>query len=134
MAVDVAIREALAARLATLAISPALPVAWENVRFEGPDHGWVEAQIFRSGKTRLGNSTRHRHFGFMQVTVVAPREIGAVKPDEIAAAVAEHFPVDLRLPAGGREVRVTSEPALATGLSDESWWRVPVTVPFELYD
>lgn len=134
MASDDAIRTALMTRLGTLTLSPAKPVAWENTDFEPANGGWIEPQLFRSGKERITVGGRHRHFGFLQVTVVAPKGAGDASADATAALVAAHFPADLKLAAGGFTVRITEDPALAGGLPDGSWWRVPVSIPWELYD
>lgn len=149
---DVEIRLALAQHLAALELSPSLPVAWENDDFNPPATGFLQSQLFRSGVQRLTIGPEgHRHFGFLQVTVVLPKNEGAAQADRVAEIVRDHFPADLwlssgttlpggptlpvgdTLPGGDRILRVTQTPVIAGGLPDGPWWRVPVTIEFEAF-
>lgn len=131
MAAD--IRLALSARLASLVLSPAMPIAWEGVEFDPPPvTGYLDVQLFRSATNRqfIGSADPHQRLGFLQVAVmVAPGDDGAgvMRADRIADAIVAHFPCDLRL--GG--VRITARPNVAGGFPDGAWWRLPISVPFE---
>lgn len=130
MAAD--IRLALSARLASLVLTPALPIIWEGQDKPAPAGGYLEPQLFRSATTRqfLGSGDPHQRLGFLQVAIMIPPGddgAGVMRADRIADAIVAHFPCDLRL----GEVRITQTPHVSGGFPDGAFWRLPISVYWE---
>ena len=129
-----AVRAAFGDRLNSLVFSPAFPIVPDNIDDPGGTYK-LETNVVFNQNNRFGIGIEHQYTGFFQVTVVMPSGEGAVKADNVAKAISDHFPVDLKLTAGEYVVRVTSTPDIAGGYDDDhSDWRVPVTVYFESWD
>lgn len=120
--------DALNAHLATM---PGLPaVAWPNVNTPAAKP-YLEVAVFRNIPLRLTFGGYHRRPGIYQVTVVALEGKGTGPAGEIAEAIRDHFPADLKLSTdAGRTVRITQEPQIAGGLQDQGQYRIPVSVYF----
>lgn len=130
MAAD--IRLALSARLASLVLTPTLPIIWEGQDVPAPSGGFLQPQLFRSAtnRTSVGSDGPHQRLGFLQVAIMVPPGddgAGVMRAERIADAISAHFPCDLRLD----EVRITQAPHVAGGFPDGAFWRLPVTVYFE---
>lgn len=135
MTIETSIENALFERVATLALNPALPVAWPNVSFQRPTTGYVRVTHMPNTSQRLfiKSTAPHRRRGILQVDVFMPLNGGATKATENAGKVAEHFSTDLKLPKDGLSVRITKAPDVAQAFSDETHWQVPVTITYECY-
>lgn len=133
-----AIKEALFARLATLILSPVHPVAWPNLNFAPPaGNRYLEARYVPNSVDRLLIDTDgpHQRLGFLQVNVRDKLNMGT-RIDDIAGAVAAHFPTDLRLHhALGLSVRITADPSPSPMLVETSppGVVVPVLIPWECW-
>lgn len=128
------IRIALETRVKDLVLSPALPVVFEGLDGGPSDGGWLDVRLFRNENERLtiaGGDTRR--MGFLQIRVMFPLGEGAVEADDVAVEVASHFPDQSKYWYNGTRVRITSEPSIAGGLRDGSWWTVPVTIYYETF-
>lgn len=136
--VEGAIKEALLARLATLVLAPVHPVSWPNLNFTPPaGNRYLEARYVPNAVNRMLIDTDgpHQRLGFLQVNVRDGLNQGT-RIDDIAGAVAKHFPADLRLHhALGLSVRVTADPEPAPMLVESSppGVVVPVMIPFECW-
>lgn len=129
------IRKALLGRLATLPVSPALPVVdAENTPFK-PKVGeaYLEA-VFIPNETNtvfVGDRDPKQYQGFLQVTVVTPRLKPPVDPFEVAGTIISHYRKGTRLSGGpGVTVRILREPWASQPIPDEGWRRVPVSIPY----
>lgn len=128
------VRVALSARLASLVMSPVLPVYSENNEIDEGGSAWLETQLFRSSNDPFGLGGEHRHSGFFQIALVRPQGAGAPTSDRVADLVAAHFPKDLKLVSGSTTIRVTATPTVAGGYQDGNKWRVPISVYYEAWD
>ena len=129
--------EALLARLATLVLAPALPVAWPGVAFTPPTSGsgylrptWLPAETSVFG---VGDDDAEVYRGVLQVDVFWPEGRGYVEPLERAGAVAEHFTKGTKMDRQGVRVRVENSPSVEQPLDEPGWTHVPVTVPYAAY-
>lgn len=131
------IRAALSAHLTSLDLDPELPVVFENDDEPAGNPQYLEVTLLRSPPDKFGLGTPHRHYGIFQVTVLTPESeggAGAMTPDRVADAVAAHFPDNTRLFHDTTRVRILQTPAIASGYSDEGYWRVPVSIYYEAWD
>src|SRR6266481_667051 len=126
------ITEALLQRLAALTLSPALQVAWPGVTFPAP--GTTKPAIYLEARAPLrvptsavGISAWNEHSGIFQVDVLYSAQDGAIKPTQIADAVAAQFPRGTRLTNGAVEVQIDQPPAIASPIDDAPYTRTPVS-------
>jgi hypothetical protein len=130
------IADALKARLAALAFSPALQIAWPNVAFTPPSGTYLRVDNLRNTTDRvlIGNDDPHRQQGILQVTVMAPAGGGETAAFEIAGQIADWFMAEPRLFFDGGSLRITKRPDIASLKdSDGSRWQVPVSIAWEAY-
>lgn len=133
-----AIKETLLARLATLVLAPVHPVAWPNVNFTAPQgNRYLEVRVVPNTVDRMiiGADGPHLRQGFLQINVRDGLNQGT-RVDDIAGAVAAHFPADLRLHhALGVSVRITADAEPNSMLVETSppGVVVPVLVPWECW-
>lgn len=133
--VEDAMMEVLFARLATLVLAPAHPVAWPNLNFTKPSNNrYLEARFVPNASTRFGvDEGPHDRFGFLQVNVRDKLNTGA-RVTGIASAVAAHFPSDLALFHDiGIKVRIMKAPDVGDMMIETSppGVMVPVLIPYE---
>ncbi|PSJ60992.1 hypothetical protein C7I85_11935 [Mesorhizobium soli] len=142
--VQSSIEAALFARVNTLVLSPALPIAWPNFAFPGVDAqgrekpkpaSYLRVMHMPNAAYRLciGSGSPHQRQGLLQLDVFQPLNKGATAATELAETVAEHFPTDLKLRSGTVTLRVTKFPDIAQAFSDSTHWQVPVTVAYECF-
>jgi predicted secreted protein len=135
--VESQITEALLQRLGTLTLSPALQVAYPNVPFPAsgatkPDT-YLEAHQLRADVQAVGISAWNEHAGILQVDVVYKAQDGAIKPTQIADAVAAHFPRNLHLANGNVRVDINEKPSIAAPISDAPYTRTPVSIRYRVF-
>ncbi|MET3648031.1 phage tail terminator-like protein [Phyllobacterium ifriqiyense] len=130
----------LLARLAALVLSPALPVAQPGIPFiapietSGPNSGkpkpYLRADFIPNRTENLGiaDDAKARHQGILQVMVVHPSGIGAVKPTDIGGAVAAHFAKGTKLYGSGVKVKVYQKPSVGAPMIETDKIYVPVTI------
>lgn len=122
---------ALQNHLLTLANLP--PVAWEDVGYK-PVVGTAYLQVNQLRNTPIehgiANDIREDR-GILQVAVVYPGGKGAVQALNLAQRVAEHFPVEMEIILGDHHLSIQNHPTIHTGIPDEGWYRVPVSVPWQ---
>lgn len=131
--VETSIVEALMARLATLTLSPALPVAWPNVDYTPPAAGYLRVTHAPNTATQvtLGTEGKNRHIGIFQVDVMLPIIIGISTPMEKAGAVAAHFKRGTVLTKDGISVRITRPPEIRPALQSLPYIQVPVIIRYQ---
>jgi hypothetical protein len=128
--IEASIQAALFARMASLVVSPAHPVAWPNLSFKAPaNKRYLRVSHLPNTTDRLyiGSSEPHQHQGILQVTVCAPLNSGEEAAREIAGLVANHFPADLALANG---VRITKRPNTASALIIDTELQIPVSIAY----
>lgn len=132
--VESLILDALMARVNGIGIG--YPVAWPNVDYTPPADQKYLAVAFlpnRNQRVAITTTTPHRRGGLLQVSVYWPRGKGIAAPLDIAGKVAEHFPADLILAAGGVTIRVTQAPDVAGLLHEDQAVQVPVSIYWEAF-
>lgn len=130
------IARALAQRLEALTFSPALSIAWPNVKFTPPSGTYLRVDDMRNATDRvvIANDGPHRQQGILQVTVMAPIDGGEIAPLEIAGQIADWFMAEPRLFFAGGSVRITKRPDIVSLRDpDGARWQVPVSVSWEAY-
>ena len=144
MTVESSIETALFNRVRTLTLSPALTLAWPNKEFPGHNASgvaismpasYIRVEQFDNQNERLflKGSDPHWRRGFLQLTVVTPRDKGSPPAKAIAGTVAEHFPAGLALYSGGVKVNITKAPDVLFPLLGDNSWDVPVTIYYEAF-
>lgn len=131
--VETSIWLALRARVASLALSPVLPVNYPNEAFTPPATGYLRVTWIPNTTRRLftGSTAPHERLGLLQIDVMAKLNQNAAVAMEIAGIVAEHFPADLRMTAHGVTCRVTKAPSVAMPMPGDAFLQVPVTISVE---
>lgn len=124
------IEAALFARVAALALTPAMVVAWPNKAFTPPAEGYLRVTHVPNVNRRLtiGSADPHQRLGLLQVSVFLPLNKGSSPATEIAGAIAAHFPADLRMRSGNVTVKVERKPDVSQGTPDGAYWHVPVMI------
>lgn len=127
------IADAIKQRLSLLNFTPPIPLSHPNRGIDPPSDGsrWISYTIERAETERLDLSDSTRFSGSLVAIVCTRLSAGSGEGEDLADAIAGHFPVDLALPiTGGGHVRITSHPSVRTGYQDGAYWRTPVVVPF----
>jgi hypothetical protein len=129
-AVEGMIPEALFAHMAELVLTPALPVAYPDIAFTPPAGPYLRVYFIPNGTERLfiGNGEPNRHQGILQVTVVFPSGQGAIRPNDVAGAVANHFGEGTQLPITGGVVRIDKRPSISPAMQDTDRIQIPVSI------
>ena len=122
---------ALESHLLTLANLP--PIAWEDVSYKPVvNHAYLQVNQLRNTPIEYGiaNDIREDR-GILQVTVVCPGGNGKVAAVALASRVSEHFSIDLEIELAGYDLSIQNHPTVHTGIPDEGWYRVPVSIPWQ---
>lgn len=115
--------EALA--LFVAAHSNGLPVAFQEVEFAPPESGiYIDATFLPNGLKFEGVAAGRLDQGLMQLSLVYPRANGLKKPFAAAQAIADHYPIGLRI----GKIKVNRQTVVAAPLPDAHEIRVPITV------
>ena len=124
---------ALKARLASLS---GTPKAWPNEVFDPAAPGnmpYIACTVVRAGTTdETVDGTAPVVVGRLIATVVVEAGTGEIKADTIAAQIAALFPMGLRIPAGAQSICIMQPPHIREGMPDGAYWRVPVSIPFQI--
>ena len=134
--VETEIMELLFARLGSFVASPALPIAWPNVPFTPPaDHRYLRVQFVpnMANRVTIDSDGPHQHLGLLQVSVYWTKGQGEAAPRAVAAAIAAHFPCDLRLASGGLFVRITKRPDVRDMIVEVAAIQIPVMIDWEVF-
>ncbi|TWG90319.1 uncharacterized protein DUF4128 [Mesorhizobium sp. J18] len=131
--IETSIWLALKARVQSLVLSPALPVAWPNESFDAPLSGYLRVTWIPNINRRLflRGSDPHQRLSLLQVDVFGKKNQNVSVALEIAGKVAAHFPADLRMTAEGVTARVVRAPEIAQPIADDTHVQVPVTISIE---
>lgn len=134
MTIEEKIQKALGTRVASLVLSPPLPVAWPNKSFSAPPP-YLRVDYFRNRNERIAikGSAPHRRLGILQISVVAPLNAGPDAALSIAGRVAEHFPADLVLDYDGISVRIEAAPDVLSAVKEDASYDTPVSIRWECF-
>lgn len=135
MTIPAQIEAALFDRVASLVLSPALPVAWPNMSFAPVLTGYLAVTHLPTINRRrlIGSGEPHQRLGLLQVSVFAQINKGSSAATEIAGKIAEHFPADLSMINDGLAVRVTQTADVMQALRNDPFWHVPVRISYECW-
>jgi hypothetical protein len=127
---------ALMGRIASFIATPAMPVAYPNVPFTPPaNQRYLRVQFVPNVANRalIDSDGPHQHQGLLQVSVMWSKGQGESGARGVAAAVADHFPCDLKLAAGSNVVRITKRPDARDVIVEEAAIQIPVMVSWEAW-
>jgi hypothetical protein len=135
MTIEERIEAALFAHTLTLALDGAPPIAWPNATFNPPAGAYIRVDHFPNANSRLlvKGSAPHLRQGILQLTVVAPLNVGPTLATGLAGAIAEHFPADLALFEEGTKVRIQAAPDVMDADKTDVSNDVPVSVRYECF-
>lgn len=133
MAVEDAIPSALFAHLAALTLSPAMPVAWEDVNFTPPSTGYVRATYHPNTvqQITLGDLGINRFIGLFQVDVFWPQGQGIIQPSQRVAAISAHFKRGTDIAGTGVTVRIIQPPQARPALESAPYVQIPVMIRWQ---
>lgn len=125
---------ALKARLATLA---GIPKAWPNVDFDPAALGnlpYIACTIVRAGTSDdTLNAEAPIVIGRLIATVVTAKGTGEARADQITEQVAALLPMGLKLVSDYiTDIIIIQPPHIREGMADGAYWRVPVSIPFQI--
>ncbi len=134
-AIETRIAEGLFARLATLVLEPALPIAYPNVDFTPPaDNRWLRvteipapaaAFAFATGGTR-------DHAGVLQIDVLWPQGTGMAAPRQVADALVAHFTPGRVIYCDGAKIKIT-QAWIGQKLDDPPRISLPVSLRYRAF-
>lgn len=107
---------------------PILPVAFPDSPFTPPvDDRWLRCDLFNNAPAWEGLKSGKLDQGILQVTVIWPRNRGAIEIRQIVSDVMAHFPKGLTLFGNDARVRFNREPWAASPIIEDSQTAVPIT-------
>lgn len=117
-----------------LALPDAPPIAWEDVAYTpATGKAYLQVNQLRNKPIEHGLALDVREDrGILQVTVVHPAGQGKVDAVSLAQKVAEHFHIGLVLELGSHYLFLDAHPAIASGYPDGGWYRVPVSIAWQV--
>jgi len=124
-------RQAIEARLA--ANFDALPVKYENQRFEMPPSGGFAAVKIRPGGGRqvsTGSRPLHRYIGDIVIDVFMPENMGTASPRTYADAIEAIFR-RAQFSAGNSGTITCKTPAITDVDAADGWFQMSVTIPYQ---
>jgi hypothetical protein len=135
MNAEEAIEFALFGTVRDLSMFDADHKAWPNVSFEPPTDPYLRVDDLSNGNERvfIRSSAAHLYLGILQLTVVAPQNVGPSEAKRLAAAVAEAYPADRAVYDSAIKVRIEKAPDVMRPFLDETRWKVPVSIRYQAY-
>lgn len=136
MAIETDIMAALFARVSSLVLAPAMPIAWPNVAYTPPaNHRYLRVQFVPNVANRIliDSDGPHQHLGLLQISVYWTKGQGEADARAKAAAVAAHFPCDLKLVSGSTTVRITKRPDVRDLIVEDAAVQIPVMISWECW-
>jgi len=121
------VETAIRLQLSTLGTTP---IAWPNEDFSS-EPPYLELNVLHNDTTRLTIDQFNRRPVIAQVTVNWALNSGTSQANDLADAIADHFPTDLRMPVTSGTLRVTKAPVAGQGFADKAAWRIPVSIYME---
>lgn len=126
------IHKALARKLEAVAAALNVPVAWQNVSFEPPLTGIYLEETFLPAENEdvFVQGTAAVRRGVYQVTVIYPLGKGSQAAQALADKIAEAFPNNAMIDASNKPLFVNGFADVFSGLTDDTGYRVPVSIPY----
>lgn len=135
--VETSIWLALRGRVESLALDPALAVAWPKEVYEPTGGPYIEVIHLPNTPRRLflNGSEPHQRLGILQLTLIYPvsSKHDVVTDIEITGQIAEHFPAGLIVRRDGLAVTITQAPDIARGFQEDGYWRTPISIRWECF-
>jgi hypothetical protein len=146
--IETSIWLALRGRVESLALSPALAVAWPKEVFTPPQGGTPPTRLAYLEVSHLPNrhvvrgvayEATHERQGILQIVLKYPIEKAAEQPGhsetvqaDIAGQIAAHFPAGLRMSHGDVMLKVERAPDIASSFRDnaEPYWQTPISIRY----
>jgi hypothetical protein len=124
------IPDALLAHLALLSLTPVLPIAYPDVPFTPPSTAYLKVYYIPNGTERIciTPGSPNRYQGILQVTVVFPAGQGAVKPNDVAGQIANHFAEGTQLQTAAGPIRIDKRPSVERPMQDTDRIQIPVSI------
>lgn len=125
------IRQAFDAVLKTWAAaqSPAVAVAWENVKFTPTAALYVRPSLLPADtRSRDIGKTNRRYDGIYQIDVVAPTGVGPGASDTVVASLATTFPPATSIVVSGLRIFILEPLSPAPPIPDDDRYIVPCSL------
>lgn len=126
------VRSELTVRLANLAATLNIPVAYENTPFTPPINNgpFIEAILMPSTTVDVTvDGLRQRELGYLQLNVWSKQGVGTKQSEDICNAIKNAFPL---IPKIG-DVSIEATPSIRQAIIDNSGYRiVPVIINYRL--
>lgn len=109
----------LESRVAGIAASLGLPIAWPNIAFDPPDAPYARVYVLPAqtvGQDLEGQIRTYQ--GILQVNIIVPAGSGVTNARELAQSTADAFPEGLPLVDGDLTVYINGPPQVRTPIQD----------------
>lgn len=132
--IEASVEEGLAVHLSTLTLSPAMPIAWPNVGYDPTSDGYLKVQHFPvdTNQATLGTNGKNRITGIYQVSVMWPKNQGAIAPKERAALISAHFKRGTVITQDGLNIRINQPPHVSGAIEEKAFLQVPVSISYQV--
>jgi hypothetical protein len=135
--IETSIREAIAARVATIPVADQFPIVWTDEPSYSPDAStpYLRCSLFFNTTRRLflNGADPHQRLNLLQIDVMAKRSWTGVQATQVAGQIAQHFAADTRMTFGDVTARVTAAPHVAAPMAGDVFLQVPITVQLEVW-
>lgn len=124
------VRVALESRLA--ALTPAIVCAWDNTAYTPSlSTPFQRVSLLRAAPENPAmGSAFYREIGVFQVMCCFPLNGGSAAADDRATLIRNWFARGSSLTANGVTLTIQKTPTIGPGMSDGSFWCVPVSIPY----
>lgn len=125
------IRQALEMQLAAI---DSFPTVWENEAKEAPASAFQQAYVLpNTPDNSVSSPTLYCERGIFQISLRYP--LGSATAGIMARAdlIRTQFKRGTTLTQGGVNVLITQTPKVGAGMVDESFWHVPVSIPWQAW-
>jgi hypothetical protein len=128
--VEATIAELMFARLATLVLSPVLPVSYPGLAFTAPSGPYLRADFIpnRTDNLGLAHDARVRHQGILQVMAIYPVGQGVMTSTNTGGLIASHFAKGTILYGSGVQLKVYAKPSVGGPIIEPDKINVPVSI------
>ncbi|WP_255211702.1 phage tail terminator-like protein [Pseudescherichia vulneris] len=109
----------LESRVAVIAASLGLPIAWPNIAFDPPDGPYARVYVLPAqtvGQDLEGQIRTYQ--GILQVNIIVPAGSGVTQTRELAQSIADAFPEGLPLVEGDLTVYINGPPQVRSPIQD----------------
>lgn len=129
------VRAAFESRLSTWAAaqSPAISVAWQNVKFSPTANTrYIRAFVLPARTISLTLDRTHRQYkGVFQASLCMPIDTGAGAAEALVASLDAYFPLTTYMTQGSLRVYLISPMSAAPAISEPGLYVVPVSAQYQ---